>query len=118
MRREKSANQSREHRLSTGPDRGGLFDVLRHPDFNENKQVYLSNKLPGNEEANATTVARATWNQTSLTNLEVIFEAAPSKYAALHYGGRLAWLPDNTLLLTTGDGFDFREKARSLHTLR
>ena len=21
---------------------GGLFDVLRHPDFNENKQIYLS----------------------------------------------------------------------------
>ena len=94
---------------------GGLFDVLRHPDFNENKQVYLS-YASGNEEANATTVARATWNQTGLTNLEVIFEAAPSKYAALHYGGRLAWLPDNTLLLTTGDGMDFREKAQDRST--
>ena len=94
---------------------GGLFDVLRHPNFSENKQVYLS-YASGNEKANATKVARATWNQTGLTNLEVIFEATPSKYAALHYGGRLAWLPDNTLLLTTGDGFDFREKAQDRST--
>ncbi len=94
---------------------GGLFDVLRHPNFSENKQVYLS-YASGNGKANATTVARATWNQTGLTNLEVIFEATPSKYAALHYGGRLAWLADNTLLLTTGDGFDFREKAQDRST--
>ena len=94
---------------------GGLFDVLRHPNFTENKQVYLS-YASGTEEANATKVARAKWNQTGLTNLEVIFEATPSKYAALHYGGRLAWLPDNTLLLTTGDGFDFREKAQDRST--
>ena len=94
---------------------GGLFDVLRHPNFSENNQIYLS-YASGNEEANATTVAKATWNQTGLTNLEVIFEATPSKYAALHYGGRLAWLPDNTLLLTTGDGFDFREGAQDRST--
>ena len=83
--------------------------------FFENKYFYLSYDSVS-EEANATTVARATWNQTGLTNLEVIFEAAPSKYAALHYGGRLAWLPDNTLLLSTGDGFDFREKAQDRST--
>ena len=94
---------------------GGLFDVLRHPNFSENKQIYLS-YASGDEEANATTVARAIWHKTGLTNLEVIFKATPSKYAALHYGGRLAWLPDNTLLLTTGDGFDFREKAQDRST--
>ena len=94
---------------------GGLFDVIRHPNFRQTKQIYLS-YASGDEEANATTVARATWHKTGLTNLEVIFEAKPSKYAALHYGGRLAWLPDNTLLLTIGDGFDFREKAQDRST--
>ena len=45
---------------------GGLFDVLRHPNFSENKQVYLS-YASGNAEANATTVARATWNENDPT---------------------------------------------------
>ena len=94
---------------------GGLFDVLRHPDFNENKQIYLS-YASGDERSNSTHVAKATWDDQGLTNLQEIFKAAPSKYAALHYGGRLAWLPDKTLLLTTGDGFDFREKAQDRTT--
>ena len=94
---------------------GGLFDVLRHPDFIENKQIYLS-YASGDEASNSTNVAKATWSKGGLTNLEVIFEATPPKYAALHYGGRLAWLPDKTLLLTTGDGFDFREKAQDRAT--
>ena len=32
----------------------------------------------------------------------------------MHYGGRLAFLPDGTLLLTTGDGFDYREDAQDI----
>ena len=94
---------------------GGLFDVLPHPDFNDNNQIYLS-YASGDANANATTVARATLSANALTNLEIIYETSPPKYAALHYGGRLAWLPDKTLLLTTGDGFDFREKAQDRST--
>ena len=94
---------------------GGLFDVLPHPNFIDNNTVYLS-YAAGDETANATTIARATLSDLSLLDLEVIYQASPSKYAALHYGGRIAWLPDNTLLLTTGDGFDFREKAQDRST--
>jgi len=94
---------------------GGLFDVLPHPNFSENNWIYLSYSA-GDETANATTIARATLSKNALTDLEVIYQASPYKYAALHYGGRLAWLPDNTLLLTTGDGFDFREKAQDRST--
>ena len=94
---------------------GGLFDVLPHPNFSENKRIYLS-YAAGDETANATTIARATLSNNALMDIEVIYQVTPSKYAALHYGGRLAWLPDNTLLLTTGDGFDFREKAQDRST--
>ena len=94
---------------------GGLFDVIPHPDFSDNNQIYLS-YASGDANANATTVARATLSANALTNLEIIYETSPPKYAALHYGGRLAWLPDKTLLLTTGDGFDFREKAQDRST--
>ncbi|MGK0223827.1 MAG: glucose/arabinose dehydrogenase [Limisphaerales bacterium] len=90
---------------------GGLFDVILDPDFTNNQLLYLS-YAQGNAEANGTTVARAKLLDNQLSELTVIFTAAPQKYAPLHYGGRLAWM-NGDLLLTTGDGFDFREKAQS-----
>ena len=38
-----------------------------------------------------------------------IFRVSPDKDTPAHYGGKLAWLEDGTLLLTTGDGFEYRE---------
>ncbi len=94
---------------------GGLFDVLLHPDYVNNGLLYLS-YAAGNKQSNATTVARARLIGGGLADVEVIFAASPSKAAAVHYGGRMAWLGDGTLLLTTGDGFDLREKAQDLST--
>ena len=94
---------------------GGLFDVVLHPDFASNQLVYLS-YAAGDQDANGTTVARGRLQNNELVSVEVLFSASPQKYAPLHYGGRLAWHIDGTLLLTTGDGFDFREKAQDLST--
>ncbi|HKL63701.1 MAG TPA: PQQ-dependent sugar dehydrogenase, partial [Woeseiaceae bacterium] len=44
----------------------------------------------------------------------VIFTVEPEKDTPQHYGGAMAWLGDGTLLLTTGDGFDYREAAQDL----
>jgi len=94
---------------------GGLFDVVLHPQFSQNQWLYLS-YAAGTMKSNSTTVVRARLVDNSLQDLQVLFSAAPNKYAPLHYGGRLAWLADGTLLLTIGDGFDFREKAQDLKT--
>ena len=92
---------------------GGLFDVLIDPDFASNQMIYLSYSA-GDNDHNGTTVVRARLTRDSLQDMQVIFSVAPKKYAPLHYGGRIAWHPDGTLLLTTGDGFDFREQAQNL----
>jgi glucose/arabinose dehydrogenase len=92
---------------------GGLFDVLLAPDFAGSGVLYLS-YAEGPPESNATAVARARLEGDALTNVEVIFRAAPRKDTPVHYGGRMAWLADGTLLLTTGDGFDYREAAQDL----
>jgi glucose/arabinose dehydrogenase len=94
---------------------GGLFDVLPDPDFSDNQWVYLS-FAAGEPKSNATTVARARLAGNTLTDLTVLFSATPKKTTAVHYGGRLAWLHDGTLLLTTGDGWEYREKAQGLET--
>lgn len=100
---------------------GGLFDVLPHPDFAANRLVYLS-YAHGTPQANSTRVARAQLDNTegdgaALTGLDVVFGTVPDKDTPVHYGGRMVFLPDRTLLVTTGDGFDYREAAQRLDNL-
>lgn len=104
--------------ISGAPDvyfesQGGLFDVLLDPDFAENRLVYLS-YAHGTPGENRTRVARAHFDGTSLSELEVIFDAVPTKDTPVHYGGRMLFLPDGSLLVTIGDGFDYREMAQKL----
>ena len=100
------------HRMS----QGGLFDVLPHPDFARNQTLFLSYAAPPADD-NATEVLRARLVDGALTDREVIFAVTPRKPTPVHYGGRMVFLPDGTLLLTTGDGFDFREAAQDLTSL-
>lgn len=92
---------------------GGLFDVLLHPDFETNRTLYLS-YAAGTPESNATRVISATFDGAALSNIKTIFETATRKDTPVHYGGRMAILPDRTMLVTVGDGFNYREKAQDL----
>ena len=92
---------------------GGLFDVLLAPDFATSGNLYLS-YAEGPPESNATAVARSRLEGDALADVEVIFRVTPRKDTPVHYGGRMAWRADGTLLLTTGDGFDYREAAQDL----
>jgi glucose/arabinose dehydrogenase len=95
---------------------GGLLDVVLHPRFAANRLVYLS-YAHGDARENATRVARAVLGETGLEGLEVIFTVTPTKDTPQHYGGAMAFLGDGTLLLTTGDGFDYREHAQDRGSL-
>ena len=90
---------------------GGLFDVLLAEDFAETGTVYLS-LAAGTPKSNATQVVRAQLNDMTLENSQVIFEVDYKKDTPVHYGGRMAWDSTGHLLLTTGDGFNFREDAQ------
>lgn len=94
---------------------GGLLDVVLHPRFEENSLVYLS-LSHGRQKHNTTRIVRGVLRDDALENVEVIFDTTP-KGTAVHYGGRLAFLPDGTLLLTSGEGADYREHAQRLDTL-
>lgn len=92
---------------------GGLFDVVLDPDFPRNRLIYLTYAW-GGPDANATRVVRAVFDGRSLSNVEVLFTASPTKDTAVHYGGRLAFRPDGTFLLTLGEGFEYREESQRL----
>jgi glucose/arabinose dehydrogenase len=92
---------------------GGLFEVLPDADFATNSRIYLS-LAHGSPSANATRLVSATLTDGRLADLSVIFTAMPAKATPLHYGGRIVQLPDRTLVLAVGDGYDYRERAQAL----
>jgi aldose sugar dehydrogenase len=92
---------------------GGLFDVLLHPGFAQNRLVYLS-LAAGTRAANFTRIVRGRLDGNRLADVQTIFEVKPAKDTPVHYGGRMTFLPDGSLVMTTGDGFDYREKAQRL----
>ena len=92
---------------------GGLMDVIAHPNYRRNRLIYLSYS-GGDGDSNATYVMRARFDGRALTEQKVIFKARPLKATPVHYGGRMAFMPDGTLLVALGDGFDYREEAQNL----
>ncbi len=94
---------------------GGLFDVVLHPGFETNRLVYLA-FAEGTPRDNGTAVARGRLQGDSLQDLTIVFRNFTRKDTAVHYGGRMAFLPDGTLLLTTGEGFDDREAAQDIES--
>lgn len=90
---------------------GGLLDVVLHPNYAQNAWIYFS-YAAGNDESNALKVMRARLKGLELFEQQVIFTVTPTKNTPVHFGGRMAFLADHSLLITSGDGFDYREQAQ------
>lgn len=93
---------------------GGMLDVVLHPNYATNGWLYLSYSV-GSDEQNALQVMRAKLSHNQLNQQQVLFTVSPFKDTPVHFAGRMAFLPDNTLLVTSGDGFDYREDAQRLN---
>lgn len=83
-------------------NQGGLLDVVLHPEFESNQWVYLTYSL-GDDSATTTALMRARLQGDSLVDGQVLFEQDRRSDPGRHYGSRLAWLPDGTLLMSIGD---------------
>ena len=94
---------------------GGLSGIILDPDFNTNNKIYISFSSPDEgKRTNTLEVISATLETGSLEEVKTIFKASPSRKTAAHYGARMAFLDDGTLLITSGDGFNYREQAQYL----
>jgi glucose/arabinose dehydrogenase len=84
---------------------GGLLDISLHPDFADNRLVYLT-FAQGTEDSNRTALARGRLDLDAmrLRDVEIIFRNPDTKSGGQHFGSRLLWLPDQTLLMSIGDG--------------
>ena len=81
---------------------GGLLDVALDPDFAANQLVYLSFAEPGGE-GGGTAVARGKLGAGRLDHVEVIWRQQPKLDSGHHFGSRLVFLRDGTLIVTLGD---------------
>lgn len=91
---------------------GGLLEVLLAEDFAQSGRLFLS-YVCGTANANSVCLASGNWQDNQLTDVKQIFRATPDRRGAAHYGGRMVLLPDQSLVLTLGDGFDYREQAQN-----
>ena len=95
---------------------GGYFDITLDPNFADNQRIYLSFAY-GTPEQNGTRIVSGRLNGDRVENVTPIFTVAPLKDTAVHYGGKMLFLPDGTLPMTTGDGFEYREAAQDTFNL-
>ncbi len=81
---------------------GGLLDIALHPDFGTNRLLYLAHAASG-DGGHGTELVRARLDGMRLVDAETIFRALPKFPGGRHFGARVLFLPDGTLLLTLGD---------------
>ena len=101
---------------------GGLMDIAVHP--SDGSRIYMTVST-GSSEQNRTTLVRGLFRDGRVSGIETLFQVDPPKSGAQHFGSRLLWLPDGTLLMTVGDGGNppqrvggmlAREQAQNLQT--
>lgn len=90
---------------------GGLLDVALPPDFAQTGEIYLSYSY-GDWDANGTALMRARLSGDRITDAQTIFRVSPAKAAGSHFGGRIVFPDNETVLLSLGDGFALREEAQ------
>ena len=107
------SNDSRQARFELDlPDlytegQGGVLDVLP---INDDLLISYSK---GSDDSNALAVVLAQFStETGAAQVVPVYEVQDSKDTPVHYGGKLLALTAGGYLVTTGDGFDYREKAQ------
>ena len=93
-------------------NQGGLLDVQLHPDFADNRWVYLTWSGacgPGN----ATHLGRGRLEDGRLEDFETLFVAEPCVDSTKHFGSRIVFGPDGHLFMTVGERGE-RDRAQDL----
>jgi glucose/arabinose dehydrogenase len=86
---------------------GGLGDVALHPDFVNNRIVYLSYAEAGDGDVRGAAVVRARLEHSAsaaaLEDVTVIWRQVPKVSGSGHYGHRLLFSPDGYLFISSGE---------------
>jgi len=90
---------------------GGLAEVVAHPDFAGNQRIYLSFPEAGPNGTSGATVGYARLilgrGQPHLEGFKTIWRQEPKVKGGAHYSERIAFAPDGTMFITSGERFQF-----------
>jgi aldose sugar dehydrogenase len=89
---------------------GGLHDVVLHPQFQQNRFIYLAYAARGDDGV-GTELARGRLAGNRLEEVQVLFRQSPKGRAGQHFGGRIVFDRAGYLYLTLGDRGE-RERAQ------
>lgn len=81
---------------------GGLHEIKLHPDFEDNRILFLAHASPGEGGGN-TAVTRARLEGYQLMDVEKIFQALPYSESTVHFGGRIEFDRQGYMYISTGD---------------
>jgi glucose/arabinose dehydrogenase len=92
---------------------GGLLDVALHPQFRDNRWVYLSYAARGDRGV-GTEVLRGKLSGHRLEDTQVLFRMQPKSSGGRHFGSRLVFDRAGYLFITLGDRGD-QDRAQRLN---
>ena len=81
---------------------GGLLDVILHPDFEQNRRIYISYSARGAGGA-GTEVVSGEFDGQKLNNVKTIIRAQPKSSGGRHFGSRLVFDDKGHLFISLGD---------------
>ncbi len=84
---------------------GGLLDIAVHPADKgpANVRVYMT-MAHGTSSENRTILVQGVFDGKKVSGVKTLFQGSPAKSGGQHFGSRIAWLADGTLLMSIGDG--------------
>lgn len=88
------------NKVINGGGEPGLLGMLFHPEWASNPKLYLVYTY-GSFSNITEKIVTYEWNGTELVNEEIILDNIDG--GGIHNGSRMTLLPDNTMLVTTGD---------------
>ncbi|UWQ60259.1 PQQ-dependent sugar dehydrogenase [Leisingera caerulea] len=93
---------------------GGLLDVMVPRDFARSREIFLTYaKRQGRGAGAALAAGKLSRDNTRLTNVRLLFEAAPGSRGGRHFGSRVVEARDGTLFVSLGERGD-RPSAQNL----
>ena len=82
---------------------GGLLDIAVHPGDKTNPRIYMT-MASGTDAENRTVLVMGTFDGKRVTGIKTLFSVTQAKNGGQHFGSRILFLPDTTLLMSIGDG--------------
>lgn len=87
----------------TADGQGGLLDVRLHPDYEQNEWIYFTYSAPCEDGNDATALDRARLDGNALVERENLYRQDPCSSPGRHYGSRIIFPGDGTVMFTIGD---------------